>query len=188
MTAGRLIVVDGASSSGKTTLVRELQRRWDGPLVDAGLDRFLWMLPSRYLDVPLWREVYRYVPPEGPIERIETGPLGRRLLGAMHRSWRVLLEQGIDVVADHVVLDEGTAQDLDEVTAGSARLLLALSCPAPVLEERERSRGDRTVGQAIAQLRQLHRWLPYDLSLDSSRHDPAALAGLVLDALRPRST
>lgn len=176
---GRLIVIDGPSSAGKTTLVRELQSRWHGPLLDAGLDRFLGMLPARYLAPEAWQQIYRYEPVHGPIERIVTGGLGRQLLHAMHTAWRPMVEAGMDI-ADHVVLDRWTASDLLERTAGLPRVLVALTCPATILEQRERDRQDRTIGQASAQAAVLHRHLEYDLRLDSSELDPAALAAEVI--------
>jgi chloramphenicol 3-O phosphotransferase len=36
---GRVVVLNGASSSGRTSLARALQFRGDGPLLEAGLDR-----------------------------------------------------------------------------------------------------------------------------------------------------
>ena len=57
MTTGKIIILNGASSSGKTTVVRALQEVCAEPYVDAGVDRFLWMLPKRYLDRPLWDDV-----------------------------------------------------------------------------------------------------------------------------------
>lgn len=181
---GRLIVIDGPSSAGKTTLVRELQSRWDGPLLDAGLDRFLWMLPSRYFAPDAWRQIYRYEPREGSIERIVTGDLGRQLLHAMHTAWKPMIETGLDVVADHVVLDQWTATDLVRATAGLQPLMVALTCPSDILEARERDRGDRTIGQAAVQAAMLHRHLEYDIRLDSAELVPASLAARVIQSSR----
>ena len=50
---GTILLLNGTSSSGKTSLVKALQTLLPEPFLDAGLDRFLWMLPKRYLDRPL---------------------------------------------------------------------------------------------------------------------------------------
>jgi chloramphenicol 3-O-phosphotransferase len=54
---GTVIILNGTSSSGKSSILRALQDLIEVPLLDAGLDRFLWMLPRRYLNRPLWDEV-----------------------------------------------------------------------------------------------------------------------------------
>ena len=107
---GRVILLNGTSSSGKTTLVRALQATLPDPWLEIGIDRFVFALPKAYLDQPLWSEVFRYVRPEGRDDgpfRIETGPLGRRLVAGMHRTVAALANSGLDVIVDHVLLDAG---------------------------------------------------------------------------------
>ena len=73
---GRIILLNGTSSSGKTTLVRALQAILPDPWLEIGIDRFVFALPKAYLDQPLWSEVFRYVRPDGLVDgpfRIETG-------------------------------------------------------------------------------------------------------------------
>ncbi len=46
--ASRIVILNGTSSSGKTTLVRAMQAVWDGPLLHVGLDHVISMLPFAY--------------------------------------------------------------------------------------------------------------------------------------------
>jgi chloramphenicol 3-O-phosphotransferase len=88
---GRIVLLNGTSSSGKTTLVRALQDLLPDPWIEIGIDRFVFALPRRYLDQPPWAEVFRYVPPDGATDgpfAIETGPLGQRLVGRTGRWLR----------------------------------------------------------------------------------------------------
>ena len=57
MHPGTILLLNGASSSGKTSILKALQDILEEPYVDAGLDKFLWMLPARYLEPPLWDDV-----------------------------------------------------------------------------------------------------------------------------------
>jgi chloramphenicol 3-O-phosphotransferase len=54
---GTIIILNGTSSSGKTSIVKALQNVLDEPYREAGIDKFIWMLPHRYIDRPLWDEV-----------------------------------------------------------------------------------------------------------------------------------
>ena len=69
----RIVLLNGTSSSGKTTLVRALQDRLPDPWLELGIDRFVFALPRRYLSQPGWSEVFRYVRPEGAAD----GPFTR---------------------------------------------------------------------------------------------------------------
>jgi len=53
MTLGKIIFLNGASSSGKTSILMALQEMLEEPYLNAGIDKFIWMLPKRYLDPPL---------------------------------------------------------------------------------------------------------------------------------------
>jgi chloramphenicol 3-O-phosphotransferase len=54
---GTIIVLNGASSAGRTSLLSAVQAALPDPFLDAGLDKFRWMLPSRYRRAPLWDDV-----------------------------------------------------------------------------------------------------------------------------------
>jgi chloramphenicol 3-O phosphotransferase len=185
---GTVVVLNGPSSSGKTTLSRELQDRWHGPLLDAGLDRHLAMLPRRYLS-SRWPEIYVYsYAADGSIASISVGPVGERLHRVMHRSVAGLARGGFDVVVDHVLLDGPWAGDLADALSGVPVVFVGVRCPPDVLEARERQRADRTLGQAVAQHAVVHRQGRYDVEVDTSSLDPAAAADVVLAWLADRST
>jgi chloramphenicol 3-O phosphotransferase len=73
-----IIFINGTSSSGKTSLLKTLQARFPEPYLDMGIDRFIWMLPKRYLDRPLWDDVLG--------KAVQPGPLGLVLFSGMHHA------------------------------------------------------------------------------------------------------
>jgi chloramphenicol 3-O phosphotransferase len=173
---GTVLILNGASSSGKTALVRALQDRLTEPFLDAGLDRFLWMLPRRYLERPLWDGVLGLA--------TEAGPDGHRLVMGMHRAIQSLSLAGIHVVADHVLVEMAWVQDCASLLAALPAYLIGVRCPLEVLEQRERQRRDRTLGQARAQHAIVHAHGVYDLQVDTSLHSPEECAGQVEAFLR----
>jgi chloramphenicol 3-O phosphotransferase len=160
MTTGTIIVLNGTSSSGKTSIARALQDLFEVPYLDAGLDRFLWMLPRRYLDRPLWDEVLGLAS--------EAGPTGHRLVAGMHQALVSLARTGNNVVADHVLVEPLWLRECAGLLAGLPAYLVGVRCPLEVLEQRERARRDRTLGQAAAQFPLVHAHGIYDLEVDTS--------------------
>jgi chloramphenicol 3-O phosphotransferase len=183
--------MNGTSSSGKTTLAHALQAALPEPWLEIGLDRFVFALPKRYLDQPLWSDVFRYVPLEGDPDgrfRIEVGPIGLRLVDGMHRTVAALVAAGLDVIVDHVLLEPTWLEDCLRRWKGYDVLSVGVRCPLDVVIERERARHDRTIGQAEAQFEVVHRGAHYDVEIDTSRVTPAEGAGLVAAAIVARST
>ncbi len=168
MPAGSIIIINGASSSGKTSMVKAFQAIMEEPYIDAGLDRFLWMLPARYLERPLWDEVL------GLAER--PGDMGRRLVSGMHAGIAALSRCGLNVVADHVLVEEAWLRECAVLFAGLPAWLVGVRCPLEVLEQREKQRRDRTLGQARLQHELVHRHAIYDLEVDTSVLSPEACA------------
>ena len=97
MSPGTIIILNGTSSSGKTSIVKALQPILEEPYLDAGLDKFLWMLPERYLEGPLWDDVL------GLADR--AGLVGPRLVAGMHQVIAALSIAGNNVIADHVLVE-----------------------------------------------------------------------------------
>ncbi len=179
MLAGDIVILNGASSAGKTSILKALQETLETPYLDAGIDRFLWMLPGRYLDAPLWHQVFDYSwQPDGAERQlaIKAGPLGHQLMTGMHKAIAALALAGNHVIADHVLIERQWVRECAALFAGLRAFLIGIHCPLEILEQRERARQDRTLGQARAYLDKVHAHSMYDLEIDTSLMDPLASA------------
>ncbi len=175
MNKGTILILNGTSSSGKTSIVKALQDTLDDPYLDAGIDKFLFMLPKRYLNEPLWHQVFDYLYAD-PITRtglsIKAGPMGHRVIAGMHRSIAALALAGNNVVADHVLLEGQWLKECVEVLRDFQVWFVGVRCPLEVVEQRERERRDRTCGQARAQFDLVHAHGLYDVEVDTSIFGP----------------
>jgi len=171
MQTGTLIMLNGASSSGKTTLLEALQDCLNEPYCNAGLDKFLFMLPERWLERPLWDDVL------GLADR--AGGMGHTLVSGMHRAIRALLESGNNVLADHVLVEPAWARECAALFAPLPAYLVGVRCPLDVLEARERQRKNRTLGQARLQADLVHAGCVYDLEVHTDLHTPQYCAAQI---------
>lgn len=169
---GTIIILNGTSSSGKSTLLRELQSALSEPYLEAGLDKFLWMLPRRYFGAALWPEVLG--------QGVRAGPIGLQLVSAMHQAIATLSRAGCNVLADHVLLEPAWRAECQTLFRGLPSLLVGVLCPAEALTQREQARADRTLGQALAQLDHVHQDAKYDIAVDTSVLSPAQCAEVVV--------
>jgi len=172
---GTIIILNGTSSSGKSTLLRELQSALSEPYLDAGLDRFLWMLPRRYLDATRWPEVFG--------QAVRAGPIGLRLVSGIHQGIASLSRAGGNVLADHVLVVPEWRAECRSLFRGLPSLFVGVLRPAEALIQRELARADRTLGQALAQLDYVHEDADYDITVDTSLLSPAQGAEAVVTYL-----
>ncbi len=179
-TAGKIIVLNGASSAGKTSILEALQASdlpgLEGPYLNAGIDKFIWMLPDRYLERPLWDDVLGLA--------TQAGATGRRLFSGMHQAIAALARAGNHVVADHVLVEAEWVRECARLFAGLSAYLIGIRCPLPVLEQRERARKNRTLGQARAQYELVHAYCLYDLELDTAQLSPQECVGQIQQLLQ----
>jgi len=188
--SGRLILINGTSSSGKTTLIRRLQSILPDLWLEMGIDRFAYALPGRVLGEPTWPQLFRYVRPDGRSDgpfTIETTELGHRFIAGMHATAAALAETGLNVIVDHVLLEEAWLDDCFQRWAGYDVLVVGVRCPLEVILQRELERQDRTLGQAEAQLAVVHRWADrYDVEVDTSVLTPDDAAARIASVLGER--
>ena len=180
MIPGNIIILNGTSSSGKSSILRALQEIMEKPYLDAGIDKFLWMLPKRYLNEPAyWQQVYRYEWPQPGQMVIQAAPLGHQLMDGMHQAIAALALAGNHVIADHVLAESAWVQQCATLFANLPAWLIHITCPLAVLEERERARKDRTLGQARAQFHLVHAHAVCDLEIDTAQHDIPTCAEMI---------
>lgn len=175
MQPGTIIILNGTSSSGKTSLLHGLQNALAETYLEFGLDKFLWMLPKRYLDQPLWDDV---------LGRADTaGEVGHQLVLSMHQAIRSMAECGMNLLVDHVLVELAWARDCARLFASYNAYLVGINCDLEILENRERNRKDRTLGQARKQFDKVHAHGVYDLVVDTGIHTVEENIAQVIDFL-----
>ncbi len=172
---GKIIIINGTSSSGKTSIVHALQSALTEPYLEAGIDKFIFMLPDRYLDRPLWDDVLGLAD--------HAGETGFALVHGMHSAIRALSLAGLNLVADHVLVEPAWARECAEMFSGHSAYLVGVTCPLDILEKRERSRKNRTLGQAKLQFPIIHKYAQYDVEIDTSTSSPQECAERILSRM-----
>ncbi|MCX6405529.1 MAG: AAA family ATPase [Propionibacteriales bacterium] len=148
-----VVVVNGASSAGKSTLVAAAQPLLPRPFLAFGLDLLLFgdALP---------RDA------EGSLR--DWTVLRPRVLAGHRRAVRAFADTGVNVITDVVLETQQQADDWDEALRGLDVLWVGLHAPVAELRRRERERGDRPSGDAERDHAVVHTFHAYDLELDST--------------------
>ena len=152
--AGEIILLNGASSSGKSSIARALQAAIDRPFWHVSIDKL------READVI-------------PMARIRSGEFDWKggLRGAFfegfHRSLPAYAGAGNSLIVEHIVETEAWLRRLLELLTGFDVFFVGVHCPLEELERRERARGDRRIGEARRDFHTAHVHADYDLELDA---------------------
>lgn len=152
--AGKIILLNGASSSGKSTLAQALQARLDEPFWHFSIDHLVagGVLPRPYVDRGAYRE----------------GDLRSRFFDGFHRCLPALAGAGNNLVVEHIVEREDWLPRLLRLLGDLDVYFVGVHCPLPELERRERARGDRRAGEARADFATVHAWCSYDFEVDAT--------------------
>ena len=166
---GKIIVINGTSSAGKSTLAAAVQQSApELQFLHVQLDAFRAMEPPGY-----WES-----------ERKERGPLRlEALCRAIHTTAAQFARCGEHVLLDHVLTPTACKYLLQDL-AGYEVLLVKVLCSIEVLERREAERRDRPLGLAKSQLETVHAGCSYDFELDTTSEEPAQLARRFVEWLR----
>lgn len=164
------VVLNGTSSSGKTTVARTFQEIAPKLFLNFSIDSVLYALPQSAL---------QRIKSGADIADLRLPELVRAFYGCV----RQLLDLGHNLVIDHAVTGRYHAELLVAAVESHDVLLVGLDCPATVLREREAARGDRRRGMAEQQQATIHTWLEYDLMIDTDDTPAKEAAARVADAL-----
>jgi chloramphenicol 3-O phosphotransferase len=173
---GRIIFLNGASSSGKSTLAKVLQEVFDEPFLHVSSDHFVaaGLLPQR---------------------RDGSGPfdwwrqMRPRFFAGFHHCLPALARAGNDLIVDHIIEFASWRRDLTRLLAGLDVYLVGVHCDLDELDRRERERRDRRIGEGRSHVAidGIHSFGPYDLDVDTTAGVTTELASSIVAAWRQRS-
>ena len=163
VTPGRVILLNGASSSGKTTLARELLRVSPEVHLHVALDTFLRQLPPPVL-----------ADAAALIQRLP------RLMDGFHRSCAAIAHAGLPIIVDTLLEDPAWLPSCVRAFSGLEVLFVGVRCGLATLEVRERARGDRFPGTARCHYDSVHFHDLYDVEVDTEAAAPEACALRIL--------
>ena len=187
MTPGRIVVLNGAPRSGKSSIAAAIQAHVPGDWVNLGVDAFNRTMPEHLRPGIGLR-------PGG--ERPDLEPTIVRLYAALYDSIAATSRQGFDIVADLGHHDWysrplGILPSCARRLTGLAAWIIGVRCPVGTIMERRRADpqgGFYVAGDGIPEPVQrwqdaVHRPGIYDLEVDTSPLTPEAAAGQIAQRL-----
>ena len=180
-----VILLNGCSSAGKTTLALALQDVLSVPYQHIALDQFRDGMPGRVrgLNSPAGDpgatglNVVPGVLHGEAVTHIQFGEYGERVLAGMRRTVATLSELGCNVIVDDLLFKPAYLTDYVEVLNPDSTWFIGVTCGLDIVREREASRPGRFPGTAVSHFEQVHaHGRSYDLTVDTSRKNPTAVA------------
>ena len=169
MSDPRVLLLNGGSSAGKSSVARELQNVLEGAWLRLGVDALVDAAPPSLLG-------------EGGLAFAHDGTVDvGDDFAAVEDCWMAGLARMADVGARLVIEDNfvsgRSAQErwraaLTPVPVG----WVGIRCEPGVAAQRESARWDRVPGMARAQALAVHDGIDYDLVVDTTREPPAVVA------------
>ena len=189
---GKIILLNGSSSAGKTTLAVTLQQVLAEPYHHIALDQFRDGLPGKYrgLNSPTGTPGelgLNVVPIEKNGERvteIRFGAHGEQVLRGMRRAIAAFVREGNNVIIDDILFKKEYLLDYALALEDLAVWLIGIRCSLEVVNERETKRVGRFPGTATSHYHEVHAHVAgYDLEIDTTSSTPRECAERIIDCL-----
>ena len=186
----KIILLNGCSSAGKTSLVKEIQDLSDKFWLTFGIDDLLDAMPDKYVgEGKKVTEGFQFVSStdkEGlSITEVKVGPIGEKVTALAPKIVKQFADSGFNVVVDEVIWEKKDLEDYALNLKNHQVYFVNVCCELPVMEEREKKRGDRLLGMSrwqFAKMKDLD-W-NYDIKIDTSYTGPFANAKKILGLIR----
>lgn len=186
-----VILLNGPSSSGKSSIAKALQETLDAPYLIMGIDTFISMMPektNKLGDATETAEGFYWETQKTsgePIYRVRKGAYGSQVNEAYRTTVKHLVESGLKVIVDEVADGNQEIEIWRNLLEEHHCFYVGIKCSEAVLEQRELARGDRKVGSALEQVQRVHRGVNYDLVIDTTSASPQECALMITAAIKP---
>ncbi|MFW8592767.1 chloramphenicol phosphotransferase CPT family protein [Cribrihabitans neustonicus] len=150
----RIILLNGASSSGKSTLARALQARIEAPFWHVSIDH---LRDSGVLPMDRFRS-----------GEFQWGRCRKKIFDGFHASLAAYAGAGNNLIVEHILDEGGWAADLIGKLRPHDVFFAGVHCGLRELQAREAARGGRPIGSAARDFEMVHAGRCYDLELDGT--------------------
>ena len=162
MDKGRIIFLNGVTSSGKTSIAKAIQNISREHIYHLSNDMF--------------HGLERQMINEKLVEEAHIGEYMAESIVLMYHAARVLAEQGTSIVIDGMLIeDDGFAAKyrqshykiMQDILSGFNIIMVEVLCPLEECRRRNIARGDRDENQSHEQNKLMNTTVNYDLSIDT---------------------
>ncbi|QUA54338.1 phosphotransferase-like protein [Aristaeella lactis] len=168
MEKGRIIYLNGVTSSGKTSIVEALQARRDVFFYVVANDLFQEMIGEEYLQGDYWKY------------------LGEVII-MMYHTAKLFSDMGKNVIIDSILVErEGVAphyERMKEILGNNPLDIVEVYCPLDICRQRNIDRGDRYESQSDEQAELMAKDIRYSIRVDTSLLSPEECADKILREL-----
>lgn len=181
-----IIILMGVSSSGKTSVAKEIQNQASDKYLLVGFDHAVESLDKKY-----WpggaheKEGFYYEQVntgKGEFPELRHGPVGAKFLHDMMSEMIEHANNGNNLIVDFVMSDEEKATLIGSCK-GSTILQVGIKPPLEEVIRREKARGDRKVGIAEAAYENFYKGKTFDIMIDTNELSPSMTAERILKLL-----
>ncbi len=168
MEKGRIIFLNGVTSSGKTSIVEALQDREDIFFYVVANDLFQEMVGERFLRQDYWKYL-------------------SEVIIMMYHTAKLYSDMGKNVLIDGILVER------EEIKPHYKRLLdilrenpldiIEVYCPLEICRQRNIQRGDRYETQSDEQFELMAKNIKYSVNVDTSLHSAAECAEKIISEL-----
>ena len=168
MKKGRIIFLNGVTSSGKTSIVDALQARREVFFYVVANDLFQEMIGEEYLRENYWKY------------------LGEVII-MMYHTAKLFSDMGKNVIIDGILVErEGVTphyEQLREILRYNPLDIVEVFCPPEICRQRNIDRGDRYEGQSDEQAALMAKDIRYSMRVDTGKLSPEECADEILKQL-----
>lgn len=174
MKKGKIIFLNGTSSSGKSTLAKTLQRKLPEPYFCIAMDTFTDIISPWFT---------------GDYNGETSENLERQSLSAMHHTIKLYSDLGCNVIVDDVICKWVSSQGKEyklleecvDLLHDYPILFVRVYCPLEELKRREIERGDRDIGSAEGNFNLLYPRDEYDIVVDTYKNTADECADMIIN-------
>lgn len=168
MEKGRIIFLNGVTSSGKTSIVEALQERSDVFFYVVANDLFQEMVGDKYLREDYWKYL-------------------SEVIIMMYHTAKLYSDMGKNVLIDGILVERDEIKphyrQLLEILKNNPLDVVEVYCPLDICKKRNIERDNRYAEQSQEQYELMAKDIKYSLKVDTSMHSSKECADIIINYL-----
>lgn len=168
MNKGKIVFLNGVTSSGKTSIVDAIQLKSEEFFYVVANDLFEEMIGDHYLRENYWKHL-------------------SDAIIMMYHTAKLFSDHGKNVLIDGIIVERPEIkphyEKVKDIFAGSPLYIVEVFCPLHICRQRNIERGDRTEDQSDLQNEILAKDISYNFTVNTHLNSPEQCAESILKSL-----